>query len=671
MSRVLIDPVELRRGGTRIRAAGNELELISNSLRTVSLPEMPAGVAGEVSAGIQSARGALAGELAEISEAAVELERRALWAEIADKLSSGTELSDSQLREFNAWLLDGSMLRYANSSQAELAGDFVGAAYRDTFRNPEDLIELAQILRGSQENSSGDALEAFSASFVESFGAENMVAVPRVIQAMEWSNVISSGLSTSTDPRVMNDVAREWFDGGEELEHDPVSDLLAPFSLALANATYSGRLSRTTEEAIAQSDDTWSTAQLVHTGRFGKEFLLDVFEKGVVQRISDDSRYNLIASDPPLGDSYTLGTYGDGEGLPYDTKVLVLDALARNPEAAAAALTTDLSDVKAWDVVGQEHDVTNPIRLLYDFGDFDDDGAAFGRAFEAAGDELRSDPRDGASIDRANRLTLDVVDRVLNGENELDGVTDGLARDLGDHHLQALHESAAAQRDSDVDGGGAGYLDDVDNQIRLSGQEVVDLLEKITERDDAGREFLSQAARYQADTILAGTRTPADGADLSWALEAGRFDQALMEAGDMNRLDDFEDAAAQQQMIAGFANDVVSLVKVHPAVSIALDRAIDSFTSGPSERELIQDNNRAHDVIENGLTAAIVQGYAENGHIDLTGDASTKYHLVDGSGNLLRYNTLDDIQRGRFDEWMNVDGEVNRVTREALNETTR
>ena len=76
----------------------------------------------------------IAGELSEIREAAVELTRRALWAEIADKLASGTDLSDSQLREFNAWLMDGSMLRYANSYQAGLAGDFVGAAYRDTFR---------------------------------------------------------------------------------------------------------------------------------------------------------------------------------------------------------------------------------------------------------------------------------------------------------------------------------------------------------------------------------------------------------------------------------------------------------------------------------------------------------------------------------------------------------
>ena len=71
-------------------------------------------------------------------------------------------------------------------------------------------------------------------------------------------------------------------------------------------------------------------------------------------------------------------------------------------------------------------------------------------------------------IDRANRLTLDVVDRVLNGENDLDGVTDSLARDLGDHHVDALHISALANQPSDPDGGGAGYLDPAkDHRIHL------------------------------------------------------------------------------------------------------------------------------------------------------------------------------------------------------------
>ena len=672
MTRVLIDPVELRRCGARIKDGATELEMASSGLTCVSLPEMPAAMVGEVSSAIQSVRSSIAGELSGIREAAVELTRRALWAEIADKLASGTDLSDSQLREFNAWLMDGSMLRYANSYQAGLAGDFVGAAYRDTFRNPEDLIELAQILRGSQQNSAGEALEAFSASFVESFGADNMSAVPRVIQAMEWSHVINNSFSIQ-DQRVLTDVARAF--EGKELEQDPVEDLLAPFSLALANATYSGRLSRTTEEAIARDDDTWATAQLLHTGRFGTRFLLDCFDKGVVEKISEDSRYRMAGLEPPPGDAYTLGRFwedGDHEGLSYDTKALVLDALARNPDAARAALTTDLSGVKAWDIFGQEHDVTNPIRLLFDYGEFDDDGSAFGRAYEAAGDALRADPGDDAAIDRANRLTLDVVDRVLNGENSLDGVTDSLARDLADHHVDALHISALANQPSDADGGGAGFLDPAkDHRIHLSRQEVVDLLSEITSREEAGRELLESASRYQADTILAGTKdAPAMSGDYTWAASAGAFNDLLMEAGDVNRLDDFKDAEAQQKMVVGFINDVASLVRVHPAVGIGIDHAIDAATSGlgPSEEELVRDNNRAHALIENGLAASIVQGYAENGHIDLS---RAEYLDLVEDGRLIGYNSLEGIPRARFEEWMASDPEVNRIVHEALQEASR
>ena len=311
MSRVLIDPVELRRCGARIKDGATELEMASSGLTCVSLPEMPAAMVGEVSSAIQSVRSSIAGELSEIREAAVELTRRALWAEIADKLASGAELSDSQLREFNAWLMDGSMLRYANSYQAGLAGDFVGAAYRDTFRNPEDLIELAQILRGSQQNSAGEALEAFSASFVESFGAENMVAVPRVIQAMEWSNVISSGLSPSDGPAGAAGRRPGVLPGGQRARARP-RERSAGAVLARARECDVQRPAladdRGGDRAVATTPGRPRSS--FHTGRFGKEFLLDVFDKGVVQKISDDSRYNLIASDPPLGDSYTLGRSG-------------------------------------------------------------------------------------------------------------------------------------------------------------------------------------------------------------------------------------------------------------------------------------------------------------------------------------------------------------------------
>ena len=142
-----------------------------------------------------------------LNEDAVELERRALWAEIADQLSSGRELEGSQLREFLAWMKDGSLLRYADVDQAEAAGAYIGAMYRDNFKDPEELFELAQILHASQENAHGDELDAFSAAFVDRFGAENLVEVPRVIQAIEWSHVLSSGMTMTVDPHVLHDVA--------------------------------------------------------------------------------------------------------------------------------------------------------------------------------------------------------------------------------------------------------------------------------------------------------------------------------------------------------------------------------------------------------------------------------------------------------------------------------
>jgi hypothetical protein len=123
-------------------------------------------------------------------------------------------------------------------------------------------------------------------------------------------------------------------------------------------------------------------------------------------------------------------------------------------------------------------------------------------------------------------------------------------------------------------------------------------------------------------------------------------------------------------MVVGFVNDVVSLVKTPPLVGIGVDHAIDALGSslGPSEDELLRDNNRAHAVIENGLTAAVVQGYADNGHIDLGG--AEQRGLVE-NGRLIRYNELEGIPRGRFDEWMNNDPDVNRIIHEAMQDATR
>ncbi|HEY3181624.1 MAG TPA: hypothetical protein VGJ77_02220 [Gaiellaceae bacterium] len=676
MARVVVNPLDLRRGASRLRDASKELTVVARALAGVGLPEMPAGVAAHVEGGIASARSLLDGNAPQLADGSVELERRALWAEIADRLDAGYPLSGTQLKEFVSWMKDGTLLRFATPHEAASAGRYLGVLYRGNFKHPDRLIELAQILRAGETWADPAALREFSGAFVESFGAQNLVEVPRVIQAIEWSHVINGSFSPQ-ERHVLAVVAREW--GDRDLEQDPVDDLLAPFAVALANATYSGRLTRTTEDAIAHDEDTWATAQLLTKGTFSTHFLLECFQTGVVQKIVEHSRWEGTAAglgEEPHDAPYSLGRFwehGDHEGVPYDTKQIVLAALARNPEAAQLALTTPLAGVEVFDRVGQQHAVTSPVRLLYDHGRFDDDGRAFGSAYTAAVDSYLAPGTAPHELDAGNKLTLAVLDRVIHGDrDDLGGVTDALASDLASHHLAALHEDAATNAATDHDGGIAGYIDpEVDHRIHLSRAEIVDTLSKVTGRDDAGRAFLTGAAHYQADSIAEGTTAaPTFEGDYSWAHRAGAFDKLLMEAGDVNRLHDFHDAQEQQRMVVGFMNDVVSLVKVNPVAGVAIHHGIDAIgdSMAPSADELMKDNDRAHAVVQNGLTAAIVKGYADHGHIDLSG--AEQRHLVRG-GSLVSYNELDGIPRGRFEDWMNNDPDVSRIVHEALQDSSR
>jgi len=190
MARVVVDPVDLRRGAARLRDASKELNVVARALGSVGLPEMPGGVAAQVQGGLASARSLLDGNTPQLADDAIELERRALWAEIADRLDAGYPLTGAQLREFVAWMKDGTLLRFATPHEAANAGTYLGVLYRGNFEHPDKLIELAQILHAGETWAGPEQLRAFSGAFVESFGAQNLVEVPRVIQAMEWSHVI-------------------------------------------------------------------------------------------------------------------------------------------------------------------------------------------------------------------------------------------------------------------------------------------------------------------------------------------------------------------------------------------------------------------------------------------------------------------------------------------------
>jgi hypothetical protein len=666
MARVVVNTVDMRRGAARLRDASKELTVVARALAGVGLPEMPAGVAAQVEGGIASARSLLDGNAPQLADGAVELERRALWAEIADRLNAGYPLTGTQLREFVAWMKDGTLLRFATPHEAANAGRYLGVLYRGNFKHPDRLIELAQILHAGETWADPTALREFSGAFVESFGAQNLVEVPRVIQAIEWSHVINGSFGPQ-ERHVLDDVAREW--GDRDLEQDPVNDLLAPFAVALANATYGGRLTRTTEDAIAHDEDTWATAQLLTKGTFGTHFLLECFQTGVVQKIAEHSRWESTAAglgEEPHDAPYSLGRFwehGDHQGVAYDTKAIVLDALARNPEAARLALTTDLHGVQVYDSVGQQHAVTNPLALVYEHGGFDDDGAALGRAYVAAADDLRGE-RAGSE------LTRGALAEVL--QHDRDGMSafkDGLATDLARNHIGDLFDSAVTNDASAFGDGriGIGYTRD-GFPLELSQEDLTATIRSLADQPSALSTLLHAGAAHQAELIAHGTAAPPSVDDVEWARKAAAFDTTVLNATDLHRIDDLGDREARHDAVVGFFKDVVNGVVVidNPigaaAAHGAVDGAIDSAFPGPSVDDVVRDTARAQALVTNSWRAAVTAGYQAHGHLD---GAHVPPTLI-SHGRLVSYTSLEGQSLWDYEHWMNTDPDVSRVTEPAL-----
>jgi hypothetical protein len=675
MARVVVNPLELRRGASRLRDASKELTVVARALAGVGLPEMPAGVAAQVEGGIASARARLDGNAPRLADGAVELERRALWAEIADRLDAGYPLTGTQLKEFVAWMKDGTLLRYATPHEAANAGRYLGVLYRGNFKHPDRLIELAQILRAGETWAEPEALREFSGAFVESFGAQNLVEVPRVIQAIEWSHVINGSFGPQ-ERHVLDDVAREW--GDRDLEQDPVDDLLAPFAIALANATYSGRLTRTTEDAVAHDEDTWATAQLLTKGTFGTHFLLECFRTGVVQKIVDHSRWDGTAAglgEEPHDAPYSLGRFwehGDHRGVAYDTKSIVLDALARNPEAARLALTTDLHGVQVYDRVGQQHAVTDPLALVYEHGDFDDDGAALGRVYVAATDHLNADRSDLASVRQGSELARTGLKEML--EHDRDGMSafkDGLATDLARHHIGDLFTSAAVNQWEGWDTIGIGHAGD-GSPLELSAPDLTETVRHLAERNSALTTLLDAGARHQAELIDEGTRYAPGSGHLAWASTIASFDAAVLNGTDLHRLDEFNAADARHQAVVGFFKSVVDgVVRIENPVAGAaahslIDKGFEDAFPGPSIEHVVEDDTRARSLMTNAFRAAVVTGYYDHGHMAHVEPP----HGLASDGKLVSYGSLKGQALWDFSQWMHTNDDVRNVVEPALGQAS-
>jgi hypothetical protein len=582
---------------------------------------------------------------APLDESAVELERRALWAEIADALIAGVPLSGTQLQQFMEGLRDGSLVRYAEPWQAELAGAYVAGMYSENYKEPAKLLELARLLDAN--STSGDASGAFFAGFVERFG-NRIVDIPRVIQAMEWTPAMSFG--SYDDPFVDLELGMQLHNEGYRLDVDPV-ELLGMFSMALAMGTASGRVSSSVEHEIAWDDDRWAVAQLLHEGSFGANFLKEAFQSVVVSDIQRDAARML---GPDMTAYMQIGM-GDNEGptIPTDERELVLRALLRNPEGAALALSTPLPEevyiASRWAPV----ETRDPVGVLY-AADWDDGGELFADLYSEATDWAQSEAAVPGTSRQGNEITLQLIERVSNEHrDDLGAVTNALAHDVAQHHVRSLLEMNLGN--ADAPGGDEvtkGLIDLTSGRIVLDARQVEGLVIAMSENEDADRVFLGGLADRQAAYLAEMVREhPGDGE--LWGGQVGTLNQLVLNAHDVDRTIEFGEASDSQKLAMSVVGTTLGALTEGTPYGLLVDplvTAIDIGT-GPSELDLANENFAEKLDTRELVKAMIATAAYEYGDAPAPTDAQKPYLLEDGQ--LISYSRdLPADVRNEFNQWV-------------------
>jgi hypothetical protein len=118
---IVVDIGGVRRASGLLADDGHAFQELGARVRGHGLPSMPGDVAGRVSAALAEVGSGLAGLPPTLIALAQELRVRAFWAEIADKLMAGYDLTGAQLTEFKAAYASGLLTRYAEPWEADLA----------------------------------------------------------------------------------------------------------------------------------------------------------------------------------------------------------------------------------------------------------------------------------------------------------------------------------------------------------------------------------------------------------------------------------------------------------------------------------------------------------------------------------------------------------------------
>jgi hypothetical protein len=128
---IVVDIDGVRRASTLVGQAGQALGLLGRRVASHSLPEMPPGVAGAVAGALAEVSGALGAMPHELIDVGQELRVRAFWAQVADRLTGGYDLSGAALTEFKAAYASGLLTRYAEPWQRDLAEAYAKKLHDD------------------------------------------------------------------------------------------------------------------------------------------------------------------------------------------------------------------------------------------------------------------------------------------------------------------------------------------------------------------------------------------------------------------------------------------------------------------------------------------------------------------------------------------------------------
>ncbi|MGH9043182.1 MAG: hypothetical protein ACRDZ3_23480 [Acidimicrobiia bacterium] len=591
--------------------------------------------------------------------------------------------------------------RFPSKAQAEAkVNELLG---KKKFK-PQDYIEdPGKLEKLSREVARYATDPDFAAAFVRRFGTENLVDIPRTLQDWEFQRAM-----TGTTAGMYHDHYRQnktW------MKNDPedVRGILYAFSSVLATATRSADADvNKVVNDVAKDDDAVALSWLMAPGNlvFGTDFLLTAFRNGVVNRIVEE---NLNATNTHYQETYPLGAMG-GDGLPLDPKVKILEALARNSQAALAATNDFKKPIEVFRPGEESTKVKRPLDLLFKHGTYADKGAALGSALAAANEELHrlaSNPNltTAESDDyakRANQLTMRMAHEVTRGRKEIDAVVQSLADLLARRHLDELHQSAL-RKESEIDP--KTRLDmwgtKPDGMIGMAGPEAIglsapqttELLAAISADKAAAEAFMNSVASFQAQLAREAVLS---GADLgsAWAAKIGAFQGTLINAVSHVKLRDHKAAVARNKLILDSIDSVISFIPGSKLKDVVLspfisNAAKDAILPEPSLEMVQTDAHWLKQEVDVKLRALVAATLHEAGALGAPDKVvADMEHCVqsargagaesdptffrrppDGDGSLIPYGELDESQQMAFDNWV-TGKEVQAVplAREAFNE---